>query len=326
MVRTIAPDRGDAGRRLDLVLSRHLAGVEGATRTRVQGWIADGQVSVNGQVVRRVASRVALDDALVVVLPEAAPPRALAAEDLGLDVLFEDEHLLAVNKPPGIVAHPTHAHAGGTLLNALAGYARQWPDGQRPSLLSRLDKLTSGVVLVAKTAAIHASLQRALASRAAEKDYLAIVYGRPPMRGTIDLRLQRDPIDRRRVVVSAARGALSVTRFERMSQTRVGPGVTLSLVRCRLVTGRTHQIRVHLASGGWPIVGDPVYGEPRWKNVEDDGLRELLRTFPRQALHAWRLRFPHPIGGQQVSVEAPAPEDFAELREHAVLSQPEPSV
>lgn len=311
--RTIQADRGDAGRRLDLVLARHLAGVDGATRSRVQRWIEDGQVSVNGQVVRRVSSRVAVDDAIAVALPAASPPRTLAISDTPLDIIYEDAHLLAVNKPAGLVAHPTHAHAEGTLLNALAGLARTWPPGQRPSLLNRLDKLTSGVVLVARTAAVHASLQRALASRAAEKDYLAIVYGRPPARGTIELRLQRDTVDRRRVVASATRGVPSTTRFERLSTVRIGTGCSLSVMRCRLVTGRTHQIRVHLASSGWPIVGDAVYGAPRWERAEDDALRALLRTFPRQALHAWRLAFPHPYGGQRVSIQAKAPPDFAEL-------------
>jgi 23S rRNA pseudouridine1911/1915/1917 synthase len=315
MVRAIVPDRGDAGRRLDLVLARHLAGEDGATRSRVQRWIEDGQVSVNGQVVRRLSSRVAIDDAIAVALPAAPPPRALSISDTQLEILYEDEYLLAVNKPAGLVAHPTHAHADGTLLNALAGLARGWPAGQRPSLLNRLDKLTSGVVLVARTAAVHASLQRALASRAAGKDYLAMVYGRPPARGTIDLRLQRDTADRRRVIASTTRGAPSTTRFERLSTVRIGTGLSLSLVRCRLVTGRTHQIRVHLASSGWPVVGDPVYGEPRWNQVEDGSLRELLRTFPRQALHAWRIAFPHPYGGHQVPIEAPPPQDFATLQD-----------
>lgn len=313
MVRTIAADRGDAGQRLDLVLSRHLAGVDGATRTRVQRWIEDGHVSVNGCVVRRVASRVAVADVIGVALPPAAERRQLEAADIPIDLLYEDEYLLAVNKPPGIVAHPTHAHAGGTLLNALAGYARTWPAGERPSLLSRLDKSTSGVVLVAKSAATHAALQRALAGRGAEKEYLAVVYGRPPARGTIDLGLQRDSVDRRRVVASATRGTPSLTTFERLSLGRIGPGVVLSLLRCTLVTGRTHQLRVHLSASGWPIVGDPVYGEPRWMKVRDDAVREQLRTFSRQALHAWRLTLPHPITHAELTIEAPIPADVASL-------------
>ena len=307
-------DRGDAGERLDLVLRRHLAGLETATRTRIQSWIEEGLVTINGSAVRRVASRLAAGDSVTVLLPPVALPRAIAADDTRVEILYEDEHLLAVNKPAGVVAHPTHAHAGGTLLNALIGRARNWPAGYRPSLVNRLDKLTSGVVLVAKTPAVHAALQRVLATPAADKTYLAVVYGRPPLRGTIDLRLRRDGADRRRVVASATLGTPSVTRFERSSQARVGPGLSLSVLRCRLVTGRTHQIRVHLASSGWPIVGDPVYGEARWRDVTDDALMELLRTFSRQALHAWRLAFPHPFGGHRVSIEAPLPMDFAALQ------------
>ena len=310
---TYRADRGDVGERLDLVLRRHLAGLETATRSRIQSWIEEGLVTVNGSAVRRVASRVAAGDSVTVLLPPAPPRRTIAADDTRVEILYEDDHLLAVNKPAGIVAHPTHAHAGGTLLNVLVGRARNWPAGHRPSLVNRLDKLTSGVVLVAKTPAVHAALQRALASRTVEKDYLAIVYGRPPLRGTIDLKLQRDTVDRRRVVASAARGTPSVTRFERMSQVRVGQGATLSLVRCRLVTGRTHQIRVHLASSGWPIVGDPVYGEARWRDVADSALRDALRTFPRQALHAERLTFAHPVGGAEISIDAPVPDDLAAL-------------
>jgi len=298
------------------VLSRHLAGVEGATRTRVQKWIAGGKVSVNGRVVMRVASRVAVYDAIAVSLPPLAPRREVVAADMPVSVLYEDAHLLGVNKPAGVVAHPTHAHAAGTVLNALAGYARAWPPGQRPSLAGRLDKLTSGVMLVAKTAAIHAALQRALASPTAGKDYLAVVYGRPPMHGIIDLALQRHSLDRRRVIATDTGGVPSRTRFERLALARIGRGTSLALLRCRLLTGRTHQIRVHLAAKGWPLVGDPVYGEPRWAGVEHDELRELLRTFPRQALHAWRVTFVHPVDGRRISIEAPLPDDLLLLRRY----------
>ncbi len=313
MVRTIAADRGDAGRRLDLVLGRHLVGADGATRTRVQAWIAGGLVVVNGRVVERSAARVALADTIAVTLPDAVPRPGLSVTDVPLDILYEDAHLLALDKPAGLVAHPTHAHSHGTLLNALAGHARAWPPGQRPSLLGRLDRFTSGVVLVAKTAAVHSALQRGLASRTASKDYLAVVYGRPPLAGRIDLRLQRDGVDRRRVAVSATEGRPSVTEFERLALARLGPGVGIALLRCRLLTGRTHQIRVHLASSGWPIVGDPVYGEPRWRKITDDAVRAVLRAFPRQALHAWRLCFVHPITHSGLAIEAPVPADIAGL-------------
>jgi 23S rRNA pseudouridine1911/1915/1917 synthase len=218
------------------------------------------------------------------------------------------------------VVHPTHRHPGATLLNALLWHARDWPQGHRPSLVGRLDKQTSGLVLVAKTAAVHAALQRALAGRGAVKDYLAVVYGKVPRaRGVIDLRLRRDPFDRRRVVASETLGAPSVTEYERLARA-AAPRAGLALLRCRLRTGRTHQIRVHLAARGWPIVGDPAYGEPRWADVKDRGLASALQAFPRQALHAWRLSFRHPATGGDIAIEAPVADDISVLAKAADLS------
>ena len=176
---------------------------------------------------------------------------------------------------------------------------------------------------MAKTAAMHAALQRTMARAASrrpkdsagqsEKDYLAVVYGRVNVaRGEIELRLGRDRGDRRRVVGSATVGAPSLTRFERLARV-AAPRAGLSLLRCRLATGRTHQIRVHLASRGWPIVGDPVYGEPRWSEIADSTLAASLRAFPRQALHAWRVALLHPVTGAPLEIEAPVPPDLEGL-------------
>ena len=296
--RILTADRGDAGRRLDLMLWRHLTKDEAASRTRVQAWIEGGRVAVNGAVVRRVASRTAFGDEVSVALPPAVARREMAAEDVPLNVLFEDEHLLALDKPSGIVVHPTYRNTSGTLMNALLWRARAWPASQRPSIVGRLDKLTSGIVLAAKSAASHAALQRAMTASDCEKDYLAVVQGRVNVaRGAIDLRLGRDRGDRRRMVASRTIGAASVTRFERLAR-----GTSQSLLRCRLETGRTHQIRVHLAARGWPIVGDRVYGTAAAANA-----------FPRQALHAWRLALTHPFTGERVHLEAPVPADFEGL-------------
>jgi 23S rRNA pseudouridine1911/1915/1917 synthase len=333
-LRTLVADRGDAGVRLDLVLRRHLTDVGAATRTRVQAWIEDGQVTVNGAPVRRVAARAALGDIVAVLLPDPKPRRAMAADDTALDILYEDEHLLALNKPPGVVVHPTFKHATATIMNALLGRARTWPAGRRPSIVGRLDKLTSGIVLVAKTAAVHAALQRATNSDPAQapshvaqafrpaKDYLAVVYGRvAAARGTIDLRLHLDARDRRRVIASTTAGAHSVTLFERLARVSA-PRAGLALLRCRLLTGRRHQIRVHLAARGWPIVGDPTYGEPRWSTIDDPMLAAALRVFARQALHAWRLAIAHPITGEPLHIEAPIPADIADLIALAGLASP----
>lgn len=317
--------------RLDRVLQRQLTDVRGASRTRVQAWIREGAVFVNGRAAGRPAARVSLGDAITVHLASASLRQMPVAEPeplVGVSVLYEDAHLLAVNKPAGMVVHPTYGHATGTLMNGLLWHARQWPATQRPSLVGRLDKLTSGIVLVARTRAVHASLQRALANAISHKDYLALVYGRvTPSKGAIELRLHRDDRDRRRVVASTLRGQPSLTTYERLARASA-PETGLALLRCRLSTGRMHQIRVHLAARGWPIVGDPVYGASRRAAmapvvpVVDDPLSHTLRAFPRQALHAWRLSFPHPVTGVPVRIEAPIPDDLRTLLAAAAIEVP----
>jgi 23S rRNA pseudouridine1911/1915/1917 synthase len=310
--RQLVIDRGDTGRRLDLVVCRHLADLEQATRTRVQRWIAAGAVSINGTAPRRAATRVAAGDRIAVALPAGIGEsrRAPSAEDLPLDILYEDDHLLAVHKPAGMVVHPTYRHREGTLLNGLLWRAREWPASARPSIVGRLDKQTSGIVIVARQTAIHAALQRALASAQTEKLYLALVYGRvTPPRGAIDLPLRRDPRDRRRVIATADQGAASLTRYVREGIAPAPPH-GLSLLQCRLVTGRMHQIRVHLAARGWPVVGDTKYGAPRWRDLTDAALREKLAGLTRQALHAWRVVFVHPMTARTLAIDAPLPQDL----------------
>ena len=309
----LTTDRGDAGRRLDLVLARHLAGLGAITRTRIQRWIVDGRVAINGAAAHRVSRRLAAGDTVSVRLPAEAVAATMAADAVPVCVRFEDDHLLVADKPPGVVCHPTHAHAAGTLMNALLGHARDWPTGQRPSLVGRLDKWTSGLILVAKTARMHAQLQRTLASADSVKEYVALVYGAPsPARGTISLRLARDRTDRRRVAASVSTGAFSLTSYA-VDAVTTAAAVAFSLVRCRIATGRTHQIRVHLAARGWPIVGDPVYGEPRWREVTDPAVAAAASAFSRQALHASRLAFRHPEMGALIRVEAPIPPDMRAL-------------
>jgi len=197
-----------------------------------------------------------------------------------LEILFEDEWLLAVDKPAGVVVHPTYKNVAGTLLDDL----RARLPAATLSVVSRLDRLTSGIVVLAKSPAVHAALQERWPG--AEKDYLAVVDGRvEPERGDIDEPLGTDPSDRRRRVVRED-GAPSLTRFERLAYDE---HVDRSVLRCRLVTGRRHQIRVHLATRGWPIAGDAVYGRPQ-------------PEFPRHALHAWRLAFDHPVSGARIDL------------------------
>ena len=293
--RTVSIDRGDYGVRLDRVLLRHLRDEKGTSRNRIHKWIDAGDVLINGAAPPRAAWRVQAGDDIrvrVANIPQRSKPKA---EAIAIEVLYEDDDLLAVNKPPGLVVHPSFGNTSGTLMNGLLARAQTWPPGSTPALLGRLDKNTSGLILVTKRSAIYAALQRAMAANRIDKDYLAIVHGKPsPPRGTIDLALDRDPWDRRRVTVTDRGGQPSVTKYERVSAT-----ATHALVRCRLITGRTHQIRVHLAARGWPIVGDAAYGKSA--------------GFPRQALHAWRLRFRHPRTAKEMLLEAPLPADMRAL-------------
>jgi 23S rRNA pseudouridine1911/1915/1917 synthase len=293
--RTIRLDRGDMGIRVDRVLLRHLRDQKGVSRNRIQKWIDAGGVLINGAVPARASWRVQPGDDLrvrVSAIPVRAKPQP---EAIPIDVLYEDDDLLAVNKPAGVVVHPSFRNTTGTLMNGLLARAQSWPPGSTPALLGRLDKWTSGIVLVTKRPAIYTQLQRQMAAnyrRGIDKEYFAIVHGKPtPAKGTIDLALNRDPWDQRRVTVTDRGGQPSITKYERLASAS-----GYSSLRCRLITGRTHQIRVHLAARGWPIVGDATYGK--------------ASAFPRQALHSWKLSFSHPRNRRTVMLEAPLPDDM----------------
>lgn len=313
--RPVPLDRGDAGVRVDRVLLRHLGDERGVSRSRIQKWIDAGDVMLNDAPVPRASWRVQPGDRLAVSLAPAPIRSRPAAEAMALAIIYEDEHLMAVDKPPGLVVHPSYKHASGTLMNGLLSAARSWPPGSKPSLLGRLDKQTSGLVLVAKRAAVHAALQRAADARRVDKDYLALVWGRPsPARGAIDLALDRDPWDRRRVTVTDRGGQPAVTKYQRLATASPATGVSFAWMRCRLITGRMHQIRVHLKARGWPIVGDAVYGvDAKALAAMHDPATEAARGFGRQALHAWRLEFRHPVTGDALSFTAPVPADLQAL-------------
>lgn len=226
---------------------------------------------------------------------QSAERRRPVPEEGPLSILYEDEWVIVLDKPPGIVVHPTYKNWSGTLLNNVLWRVRDRADAQ-PGILTRLDKDTSGLVVMALTPDVHAAMQRDATAGRVRKEYVAIVHGTPePSRGSIVLPLGRDVADRRRVVVTPT-GAASETRYDTIGRLPNGR----SLVRCELVTGRTHQIRVHLASRGWPVIGDAVYGQPDI-------------TMPRQALHAWRVSLPHPITRQPLESEAPIPGDMRSL-------------
>lgn len=287
---------------------RHLEGIPRITRARVQGWVEEGLVRVNGRAAKP-SRRLGPGDEVEVVLPPPPARPELAPTEMPLSVLYEDEWLLALDKPPGLVVHPAQGNREGTLMHGLLWRA----EGYRPHLVSRLDQGTSGLLLVAKAPQVHAVLQR----KGMEKDYLAVVYGRTEVpKGRIDLGILRDPADSRRRIASRTEGRPSATLWERLAESE------LSLLRCRLLTGRTHQIRVHLQAARLPLVGDPLYGAPGWKGIPDPDLAALCRDFPRQALHAWRLGLVHPVTREPLEVRAPVPADLSELLSRAGLTFP----
>jgi len=336
MRRVFEVDRGGARLRLDRLLVARLPEASGLSRTRLAAWIRAGRVEVDGRPARRAAQRLRPGQAVALELPE--PVRAAhVAEARPLTVLYEDEALLAIDKPAGVVVHPTRRHPAGTLMNALLWHltgGRPAPPGLPPRvhLVHRLDRETSGVVLVAKRPEVHRALARAMARRAVDKEYLAVVYGVPrAARDRIDLRIRRDP-QTGRLTTSKHDGLESRTQIALLATSSGessgespddspddSPDQLLSLLRCTLITGRLHQIRVHLAGVGLPIVGDPVYGEPRWKGIADCALRDVCARFPRQALHAWRVRAAHPVTGRPLDIVAPPPPDLAELLAAAAL-------
>ena len=293
-------DRGDVRLRLDQILVRRVTAVTHMSRSVAQRWIAEGNVAVDGRAARRSSDRVREHASIEVTLPATAELRSIPQpEDAPLDVLYEDDDLIAINKPAGIVVHPSYKRLSGTLLNAVLWRVRHRAAAQ-PGILTRLDKDTSGIVVIAFSGAVHATLQRDAAAGRTHKEYLAIVHGTPhPRSAVIREPLGRDPADRRRVIVTAG-GAESETRYDVISSL----AGNLSLVRCELVTGRTHQIRVHLSSRGWPILADALYGPSASLRAGDHD------QMSRQALHAWRISLLHPLTRERLVIEAPLPPDW----------------
>lgn len=304
--RQFVADRGDERLRLDQAVLRHLADEPGVSRTRVQRWLDAGLISVNGNDGRRASSSLRQGDEVVVTLPKARIRKVHAAEALDVPVLYEDEWLVVVNKPAGMVSHPTGRLQSGTLFNALLHQARAWEDTtSRPGLVHRLDRDTSGVLLVAKSRAVHARAARLLATEHASKTYLAVVMGRPPEDATITFALGKIAERPPRVGV-VDEGWPSVTWVQRLRSTWPMPD-GLALLECTLGTGRLHQIRAHLLAAGWPIAGDPIYRSAKAEAKLPAMTRAQVDALDGQALHAWRLIMPHPMTGEMLDVTAPVP-------------------
>jgi 23S rRNA pseudouridine1911/1915/1917 synthase len=296
-----------AGWRLDRALA---AAVPTLSRERLKTLIRSGAVETRGEPVRDPAIKVKGNEKLRVAVPEPKPAHN-EPQDIPLTILFEDEHLLVVDKPAGLVVHPAAGNFDGTLVNALLHYCAGALSGiggvVRPGIVHRIDKDTSGLLVVAKTDVAHEGLAKQFAAHSIDRRYLAIVNGLPKAAaGKVDAPLARSATNRKKIaIVEGSRGKRAVTHWKRLEVLR-----DAALVECRLETGRTHQVRVHMASIGHPLVGDPIYS--RSGKTHGKLLKEL--GFHRQALHAAELGFTHPVTKHKLSFSSPMPPDMQELK------------
>jgi 23S rRNA pseudouridine1911/1915/1917 synthase len=318
---SFAVSEEEAGERLDRLLARRHAAV---SRSRFQDLIAAGRVTLDGQTIGEPNRRVKPGETIAFCLPEPAPARP-GPEPIALDVLYEDSHLIIIDKPAGLVVHPGHGNWTGTLVNALIAHCGDSLAGiggeRRPGIVHRLDKDTSGVMVVAKTDQAHRGLAEQFAAHGRDgrlrRAYLAVVWGGPPRRiGVIDAAVGRKPGNRTKMDVLRQGGREAVTRYEVLESFPPGAArARASLVRCVLETGRTHQIRVHMAHIGHPLLGDATYGAGFKASAGTLGSRaqSALAALNRQALHAAELGFVHPVTGERMHFEVPPPPDFTEL-------------
>ncbi|MEZ5609695.1 MAG: 23S rRNA pseudouridine(1911/1915/1917) synthase RluD [Rhodocyclaceae bacterium] len=300
----IVPD-ACAGMRIDQVLAQLMPD---QSRNRLQSWVRDGRVLVDDRQVPP-KFRVRGSEALIIDVPP--PPEAVAdaPEAIDLDIVFEDAALMVINKPAGLVVHPGSGNWQGTLLNALLYHCPALSRVPRAGIVHRLDKDTSGLLVVAKTLAAQTDLVRQLQARSVHREYMALAHGQLSIGGTVDAPIGRHASQRTRMaVVGSGREAVTHYSVERRFE-------ECTLVRCKLETGRTHQIRVHMAHIGHPLVGDPVYGKRRCRS-------EALQAFPRQALHALQLGLIHPVSGEAMSWSASLPEDMLALVAAAAQGAP----
>jgi 23S rRNA pseudouridine1911/1915/1917 synthase len=292
-----------AGQRLDQALARMFPDY---SRSRLKAWLLDGSVLVDG-ASWRPRDPVQGGETVVLIVTADVVVRA-EPEPMALDIVFEDDDLLVINKPAGLVVHPGAGNASGTLMNGLLAHVPQLESLPRAGIVHRLDKDTSGLLLVAKSLPAHTGLVRDLAERAISRQYLAICNGVLTGGGTIDAAIDRHPVDRTRMAVRDT-GRPAVTHYTVIERFRAH-----TYVKVVLETGRTHQIRVHFAHRRHPLVGDPVYGgRLALPAGASEALRDALRSFRRQALHAERLQLKHPVTSEDLSFEATPPKDFDAL-------------
>jgi 23S rRNA pseudouridine1911/1915/1917 synthase len=321
---SVVVPEGAGRQRLDKVLAEAIPDV---SRSRLKALIEGGAVTVDGSPVLDASRKVPPGARLELVVPPAEPADP-DGEDIPLDVVYEDEHLIVIDKPAGLVVHPAVGNWTGTLVNALIHHCGDSLSGiggvRRPGIVHRLDKDTSGLMVVAKTDKAHQGLAAQFADHGRtgplERAYYALVWGSPePYRGTIDAPLGRSQVDRTKIAVLKHSGKEAVTHYEVVERfpAQAGRNATASLVECHLETGRTHQIRVHMAAAGHPLIGDQDYGRHflTKANKLPEALAETVRAFPRQALHAFLIAFEHPITHEILRFESEIPPDMEALVE-----------
>lgn len=309
---TLNIDASYAGQRVDRVLAMMC---DGLSRSRIKALIEDGRLTSNGAPLHEPAHAVREGEILRLHVPTAAPARP-QAEHHALPILFEDRDLIVIDKPAGLVVHPAPGNETGTLVNALLGHCGEDLEGiggeKRPGIVHRLDKDTSGVMVVAKTPLAHQALSEAFAARTMDRSYLALAWGLLTGDSSFDGAIGRDRRDRKRMaVVAGPSGKAALTHVRRLDVFHDA----VSQVQCKLATGRTHQIRVHLSHAGHPLIGDPVYLRriPSFARKLPSDARVAALDFPRQALHAARLGFTHPRTGETMLFETPMPKDMQDL-------------
>lgn len=297
----------EAGTRIDQLVAERVPELSRSAAARL---IRDGRVSVDGAQVSKASHRAETGNRVDIEVP-APEPADVVAQEIPLSIVYQDEDLAVVDKPAGLVVHPAAGHASGTLVNALLHHldGLSGVGGElRPGIVHRLDKDTSGLLVVAKNDRAHRGLSESWNTDAIRKVYLAIVYGSPSRpTGSIEAPIGRHPRDRKKMAILD--GGRSAKTLYRVLESYTG----CSLVELELRTGRTHQIRVHLQSIGHPVVGDPVYGGAQWKGIQDRRIRDLLRSVDRQALHASRLELTHPGSGDRMTFVSPLPNDMQRL-------------
>jgi len=309
-------DAGESGERLDRVLAGHFSDL---SRARLQALIAEGRLSIDGKVISDGKHKARAGTyTLTIPAPIAATPEP---QDIPLDILYEDAHLIVVNKPVGMAAHPAPGTRDGTLVNALLFHCGTNSSGEsslsgiggvlRPGIVHRLDKDTSGILVAAKSDIAHRSLSELFSRHDIDREYKAIVRGAPRyMSGTVTTRIGRSHHDRKKMAVLRAGGREAITHYQ-LEEVYGDTKPLAALLTCRLETGRTHQIRVHMAHLGCPCLGDPVYGSGAPAKEVQAIVKEL--DFSRQALHAGLLGFIHPITGEKLKFRAPLPDDMQAL-------------